>query len=87
MIEDVNEDCIERLLKMAVRFANNDVGGFASPDARRFLSNTWNLMPESNPLLRQPGLFTILDYRMVLLKSARFLSSLEPTQIFVSYRG
>ncbi len=46
-------------VQRAVVLANNDVGGFCALDTRFFLKNTWNLLPESNPNLRRPGLYTL----------------------------
>ena len=43
----------------AVCMANRDVGGFGADDVRVFIANTWSLLPESNPTLRIPGLFTL----------------------------
>jgi hypothetical protein len=48
-----------KAVQRAVLLANNDVGGFSNPDIRFFLRNTWNLLPESNPCLRTPGLYTL----------------------------
>jgi hypothetical protein len=73
-------------VQRAVSLANMDVGGFSNPDIRFFLRNTWNLLPESNPSLRTPGLYTLkvgcLDSGVVsgvddLIHTSSFIATLS----------
>ena len=66
----------------AVRVGNRDVENFADNDAARFLDNTWKLLPESNPALHAPMVYTVRDYRIALLKMEGFLAWLPAERVF-----
>jgi hypothetical protein len=55
----LTRDDIIKAVQRAVVLSNNDVGGFSAADTRFFLKNTWNLLPESNPTLRNVGMYTL----------------------------
>eukprot|EP00052_Salpingoeca_macrocollata_P025771 m.235530 g.235530 ORF g.235530 m.235530 type:complete len:460 (-) comp22482_c0_seq1:713-2092(-) len=78
---------LEKLVQDAVVMSNHDVGGFAAEDVRVFIANTWSLLPESSPTLRTPGVFMLQDYRACLIKSEKFLGTLDVHRIFHSYHG
>ena len=59
-------DKLEEITERAVRLGNRDVSNFSDNDAARFLDNTWKLLPESNPVLHSPLVYTISDYRRAL---------------------
>lgn len=69
-------------VKRTVVLGNRDVGGFGARDCRVFLNNTWNLIPESNPLLRHPGIFNVKAYRSVLLRNIAFFKNLNVERVF-----
>jgi hypothetical protein len=69
-------------LRRAVRFGNRDVENFADNDAARFLDNTWKLLPESNPALHSPLVYTVRDYRIALQKMEGFLAWLPADRVF-----
>lgn len=71
----------------ATAMANRDVAGFAEPDGRAFLANTWLLIEESNAALVAVGVYTIQDYRRALGRMEGFLSFLAPEKIFHSFAG
>jgi hypothetical protein len=73
---------LERTVRRAVRVGNRDVENFAENDAARFLDNTWKLLPESNPALHAPLVYTVRDYRIALFKMEGFLSWLPAEQVF-----
>jgi hypothetical protein len=73
---------LEAILKRAVRVGNRDVENFAENDAARFLDNTWKLLPESNPALHHPMVYTVRDYRMALQKMEGFLAKLVAERVF-----
>ena len=73
---------LERTVRRAVRVGNRDVENFAENDAARFLDNTWKLLPESNPALHAPMVYTVRDYRSALFKMEGFLSWLPAEQVF-----
>ena len=66
----------------AVRVGNRDVENFSDNDAARFLDNTWKLLPESNPALHSPMVYTLRDYRIALLKMEAFLAWLPAERVF-----
>jgi hypothetical protein len=79
---------IEDLAKRAVDFSNSDVFNFADDDSKKFLNNTWNLISETNYSLRREGdNYTILDYRVALLKTYLFFKSLDQVNIFNRYNN
>ena len=75
-------DLLEATVKRAVRVGNRDVENFADNDAARFLDNTWKLLPESNPALHSPMVYTVRDYRIALQKMEAFLSWLPAERVF-----
>ena len=75
-------DELETAVKRAVRLGNRDVENFADNDAARFLDNTWKLLPESNPSLHSPMVYTVRDYRIALQKMEGFLASLPADRVF-----
>ena len=78
-------DVLEATICRAVRVGNRDVENFADNDAARFLDNTWKLLPESNPALHSPMVYTIRDYRIALLKMESFLAWLPAERVFHSW--
>ena len=75
-------DLLETTVKRAVRVGNRDVENFADNDAARFLDNTWKLLPESNPALHSPMVYTVRDYRIALQKMEAFLAWLPADRVF-----
>jgi hypothetical protein len=76
---------LEAAIRSAVRVGNRDVENFADNDAARFLDNTWKLLPESNPALHSPMVYTVRDYRIALLKMENFLAWLPAERVFHSW--
>ncbi|MCX5746707.1 MAG: hypothetical protein NT062_29890 [Proteobacteria bacterium] len=75
-------DALATIIKRAVRLGNRDVQNFAENDAARFLDNTWKLLPESNPVLHSPMVYTVSDYRRALQKMEGFLAWLPAERVF-----
>ena len=75
-------DELPEMIRRAVRFGNHDVENFAATDAGRFLDNTWKLLPESNPALFMPTVYTVRDYRVALMKMEGFLATLAAERVF-----
>lgn len=75
-------DRLDAMVRQAVRFGNHDVENFAYADPGRFLDNTWKLLPESNPSLFSPTVYTVRDYRVALMKMEGFLAALPPERVF-----
>ncbi len=75
-------DILDETLRRAVRLGNRDVDNFSDNDAGRFLDNTWKLLPESNPALHSPMVYTVRDYRIALQKMEGFLASLPAERVF-----
>ena len=82
-----SEGDIQQTVKAAVALANRDVANFAEDDARDFLDNTWDLIPETNLSLRYNDLYTIRDYRVALQKMSGFFSFLNPSNIYHQYEN
>src|SRR3954463_12581402 len=78
-------DTLEQAICRAVRVGNRDVENFSDNDAARFLDNTWKLLPESNPALHAPMVYTVRDYRIALLKMEGFLAWLPAERVFHSW--
>jgi len=79
-------DTLEQATKRAVRLGNRDVENFSDNDAARFLDNTWKLLPESNPALHSPLVYTVRDYRIALQKMEQFLAWLPPERVFHTWQ-
>jgi hypothetical protein len=75
-------DVLDQAIRRAVRVGNRDVENFSDNDAARFLDNTWKLLPESNPALHSPMVYTVRDYRIALLKMESFLAWLPAERVF-----
>jgi hypothetical protein len=75
-------DVLDATLRRAVRVGNRDVENFAHNDPAQFLDNTWKLLPESNPALHHPQVYTVRDYRVALQKMEAFLSVLPAERVF-----
>src|SRR6202012_3888745 len=73
---------LDDTLRRAVRVGNRDVENFAENDPARFLDNTWKLLPESNPALHSPMVYTVRDYRIALQKMEAFLAWLPAERVF-----
>jgi hypothetical protein len=78
---------LDETLARAVRLANHDIENFADDDPARFLDNTWKLLPECNPALHTPILYTVRDYRIALQGMEGFLARLSPDRVFRAWRG
>ena len=73
---------LDEVLRRAVRLGNRDVANFADNDPASFLDNTWKLLPESNPALHSPMVYTVHDYRVALQKMEGFLAWLPAERVF-----
>ena len=73
---------LDEMVERAVRVGNRDVENFADNDPARFLDNTWKLLPESNPALHSPLVYTVRDYRIALQKMEGFLAWLPAERVF-----
>ncbi len=80
-------DELEQTVTRALRLGNRDVENFADNDAARFLDTTWKLLPESNPALHLPHVYTVVDYRGALHKMEGFLAALPAERVFHAYGG
>jgi hypothetical protein len=76
---------LDRLVTRALRLGNRDVENFADNDPARFLDNTWKLLPESNPALQLPTVYTVRDYRVALHKMEGFLAHLHADRVFHAF--
>lgn len=77
----------DRVVTDAVFLANRDVGSFAHDDSAIFLASTWLLIDESNAPLTRVGVYTLRQYREVLVRMESFLGMLDPYTVFQRYKG
>ncbi len=84
---DMTDAELEVATKRAADFANRDVYNFSLANRAVFLSNTWNLLPESNIKLRHSPVFRISDFALALQKMTGFFSFLKAETIFSSFRN
>jgi hypothetical protein len=82
--EEIEQHVAQAMLD-AIQIANRDVDGFAEPNPGKFLSVTWQLIEESNAPLATVGVYTLQDYRGALSRMEKFLSGLNPENIFHQY--
>mmetsp|Transcript_11959 Transcript_11959/g.18162 ORF Transcript_11959/g.18162 Transcript_11959/m.18162 type:complete len:465 (+) Transcript_11959:79-1473(+) len=83
----MTDDDIVAAVQRAADFANRDVLNFSYSNKASFLSNTWNLLPESNISLRHTRVFRISDFSNALRKMTGFFEHLDPKTIFTSFRN
>jgi hypothetical protein len=84
---DISQQELIESIKTAAVFANKDIENFAEVDPGRFLDNTWKLLPETNPALRLPDVYSIGTYRQSLFKMNMFFENLDVDTVFSQYRG
>lgn len=84
---NIGTQAAEDMVRRAVRVGNRDVENFSDNDPGRFLVNTWKLLPESNPALHSPLVYTVHDYRVALQKMEGFLAWLPAERVFHSWGG
>ncbi len=83
----MSEDEVERAVQRAADFANRDLLNFTLANRAIFLSNTWNLLPESNISLRNTRVFRISDFTHALLNMTGFFNSLDANTLFHNFRN
>ena len=83
---EMSDAAIDQILKESIAVSNNDVEGFGLEEPQVFIYNSWALLYESNPTL-QNNYFSIVKYREALQRLEGFLSTLNPTDIFLQYNG
>ena len=83
----LSADQLKAAVRRAVRMANQDVSDFGGESAARFLKNTWELVPESNPMLRERGSISVAGYRQALQRMESFFSNLDPATVFQEFDG
>ncbi|HEY3313167.1 MAG TPA: hypothetical protein VGK00_16125 [Anaerolineales bacterium] len=83
---DITSAELVTAIATAVTFANKDIENFAESDPGRFLDNTWKLLPETNPDLRQPDVYSIGTYRLSLERMSAFFTKLDAGTVFSQYR-
>lgn len=74
-------------IQRAADLSNRDVANFSTPERAVFLSNTWNLLPESNISLRHSSCFHIGDFTLALKKMSGFFTFLNADNIYTSFEG
>ena len=71
---------LDETLKKCVIVSNQDVCSFYSKDFGEFISGTWNLILENNPIFKNP-LYTVIEYRNALQKVRGFFTFLKSENV------
>jgi hypothetical protein len=74
-------------IRRAVRLANQDVSSFGASQGADFLAHTWELVPETNPMLRAPKAASAQAFAQALLQMEGFFSNLAPKLVFQQFDG
>jgi hypothetical protein len=83
----ISKEKANQIVKRAVTVGNRDVSGFGRESSSAFLADTWELVPETNPLLRKASKNALPDFQQALVKLERFFSHLDPEVVFQSFEG
>ncbi len=78
---------LSEAIRRSVRLANRDVAGFGAGDAVEFFRGTWELVPETDPVLRTSENLSLRSYRDALGKMEAFFANLNPSQVFQVFEG
>ena len=81
-----SEDDLVKAVQRAADLGNRDLANFCTPERAVFLSNTWNLLPESNISLRNTTVFRSADFALALKKMTGFFEFLDPELVYMSFR-
>ncbi|MBN1150263.1 hypothetical protein JXA84_03460 [candidate division WOR-3 bacterium] len=84
---NLSDEEISEILQMSVEMGNKDVENFAYEDVAKFLDCTWELLPETNPILWAHSIYSIKNYRSALMKMELFMENVDPLSIFHNYSG
>jgi hypothetical protein len=84
---DFSEQEIIVTVQQATDSHNRSCGNMATEDLAEFLDHTWRLLPEQHESLRQHALYTLTDYYTAIQSMAQLTKGLEPSSVFVSYKG
>lgn len=82
----MSEKEVVKVVQQAADLANRDLANFTTPERAVFLSNTWNLLPESNISLRNTRVFRVSDFSLALIKMTGFFQFLDPESLYMSFR-
>lgn len=82
----LDEHGLVETVQRSADLGNRDLANFSTPERAVFLSNTWNLLPESNINLRNTKVFRVSDYALALKKMTGFFQFLDAETIYLSFR-
>ena len=83
----LSPDQVKGAVTRAIRVVNRDVHNFSERDSALFLDHTWRLLPETNPALNVPNTYSLMEYRLALMKMEAFLAQLDPRRVFPAWGG
>lgn len=72
---------IELIISECRRIIENDLSSFGAETPSEFISNSWNVMIENNPPLRN-NYFYLSDYRKAIFGTLGFYMSLDPKNLY-----
>ena len=78
---DLNELFYEDLIEECCQIVSTDLASFGSIKLADYISNTWNVMYESYPPLRNMY-FNVSDYRKAVFGNISFLATLDSTRLY-----
>jgi hypothetical protein len=77
---------LDEAIKLSIALANRDISSFYSEDFGEFISGTWNLILENNPIFKNP-LYTVSEYGNALQKVRGFFSTLKFENVVHEWGG
>lgn len=77
----ITESEKQQIVDLCREIIEKDLASFASKKFSFFISNTWNVMNENNPSLKN-SFFYVSEYRRAVHGVIPFLKSLDPDQMF-----
>lgn len=77
---------LDDAIRLSISLANQDICSFYSEDFGEFISGTWNLILENNPIFKNP-LYTVMDYGKALQKVRGFFSFLKFENVVHEWGG
>jgi len=84
---EMTEVDVAMAVQDSCEIANRDLRNFAQASCATFLSNTWNLMHESNIDLRHTTVYSISYFAVALKKMCGFFQFLDATTLYASFKG
>ena len=80
-IPPISESELDEMIVDIQKIVEKDLASFASQDLSHYLANTWSVIFENNPRLKNEY-YMVSDYRKALYGVNRFLQGLDPRHMY-----